>query len=101
VTVAVQTHGFAQLLKLKVVEFNDHTLAAQPDCEICRPITMLGVATVVMTLAIVQEGKPREDRWVDVERRRERAAVMPDASPVGQPMNALVEVQPKLRANDG
>ena len=37
-TVAVQTHGFAQLLKLKVVEFDDHTLAAQPDCEICRPV---------------------------------------------------------------
>jgi hypothetical protein len=59
VTVAVQTHGFAQLLKLKVIEFNDHTLAAQPDCEICRPITMLRVTAVVMTLAIVQEGKPR------------------------------------------
>jgi len=54
VTVAVQTHGFAQLLKLKVVEFDDHTLAAQPDCEICRPVTMLGVATVVMALAIMQ-----------------------------------------------
>jgi hypothetical protein len=100
VTVAVQTHRFAQLLKLKVVKFNDHTLAAQPECEICRPVTMLGVATVIMALAIMQEGKPREDRWVDVERRRERAAVMPDASPVGQPMNALVEIQPKLRAND-
>jgi len=50
----VQTHGFAQLLKLKVVEFDDHTLAAQPDCEICRPVTMLGVATVVMALAIMQ-----------------------------------------------
>jgi hypothetical protein len=59
VTVAVQTHGFAQLLKLKVVEFDDHTLAAQPDCEICRPVTMLGVATVVMALAVVQKGLRR------------------------------------------
>jgi hypothetical protein len=91
-TVAVQTHGFAQLLKLKVIEFNDHTLAAQSNCEIRRAVTVLGVATVVMALAIMQESKPREDRWVDVERRSERAAVVPDTSPVGEPMNALVKI---------
>ena len=67
-TVAVQTHGFAQLLKLKVVEFDDHTLAAQPDCEICRPVTMLGVATVVMALAIMQKVEPGEYRRINVER---------------------------------
>jgi len=58
-TVAVQTHGFTEVLKLKVVEFDDHTLAAQPDCEICRPVTMLGVATVIMALAVVQKGLRR------------------------------------------
>jgi hypothetical protein len=58
-TFAVQTHRFTQVLKLQVVEFDDHTLAAQPDCEICRPVTMLGVATIIMALAIMQEGKPR------------------------------------------
>jgi hypothetical protein len=29
--ITVQTHRFAQLLKLKVIEFDDYTLAPQPD----------------------------------------------------------------------
>ena len=61
---------------------------------------MLGVTTVVMTLAIMQKREPSENRRVDVKRGSERAPVMPDTSPVGEPMNALVEIQPKLRSHD-
>ena len=90
--IAVQAHGFAQVLKLDVVEFDDHTIAAQPNREICRAVTMLRVATVVMALAIVQKSEPCEHRWVDVKRCSERAPVVPDTSPVGEPMNSLVEI---------
>ena len=69
--------------------------------EICRAVTMLRVATVVMALAIVQKSEPCEHRWVDVKRCSERAPVVPDTSPVGEPMNSLVEIQPKLRSHDG
>jgi hypothetical protein len=53
---------------------------------------MLQVATVVMALAIVQKREPCEHGWVDVKRCGERAAVMPDTSPLGEPMNALIEI---------
>ena len=61
---------------------------------------MLGVSTVVMALAIVQKREPSAHRWVDVERYGQGAPVMPDTSPVEEPMNTLVETQPKLRSYD-
>ena len=61
---------------------------------------MLGVATVVMELAIVQKREPSENRWVDVKRCGERPPVVPDTCPVRQSMNALVKIQPKLRSHD-
>jgi hypothetical protein len=61
---------------------------------------MLGVATVVMALAIMQKREPSEDRRVDIERCGQGAPVVPNTCPVRQPMNALVEIQPKLRSHD-
>jgi hypothetical protein len=68
--VTVQAHGLAKMLKLKVIEFNDHTVSPQHDRKVSGPLSMLAIAAVVMALAIMQKREPGEYRRVDIKRGR-------------------------------
>jgi hypothetical protein len=89
VTVAVKAHGFAQMLKLDGIQFHNRALSSKYDCEIGCTVPVLWISVVVVSLAVVKKGEPRQDRRINIERMREAPAVIPDPAPVRDAMDSV------------
>ena len=100
VAVAVQAHRLAQVLKLLIGKFANHTRTPQPQGKVRRTLPVLRISVVVVPLAVVQEGKPREDARVHVEPGGELSPMKPHPAPVRQAVDAVRKVQPELRPDD-
>ena len=97
VAVAVEPHRLAQLLERTGVELGDCALPPQANGKVRGAAAVASIDAVIVALAVVQEGKPCDDARIDVERTRERTTVDPNATPVRDAVDAVVEVEPELR----
>jgi len=100
-SVAVQSHGFAQLLKGRRVEACDCTQLSQLHSKIRRARAVPLVYVIIHALAVVQERKPRDDARVDIERARKTTTMQPHAAPMRNAVDAMVIVEAKSRPHDG
>jgi hypothetical protein len=66
--IAMQAHGLAQVLELARTELDKDALTPQADREVSGALPVQGVATVAVSLAVVQVGEPGQDGRVDIER---------------------------------
>jgi len=101
VTVAMQSHGLAQVLKLAGAELNKYPLMPQANRKVGSALPVQWVTVVVMALAVMQVGELGNDRGVHVERSGDTPPVIPDATPVREAVDAVVKIEPERRANDG
>ena len=98
VAIAVQLHGFTQVFELRAAQLADETIAPQPYREVGSTRAMTGIVAIVVPMTVVQECEPGVDRRIQVSCDGNGAAVIPDLTPVGHPVNAVGEVETEHRS---
>ncbi len=88
-TVAVKAHRFTQMLKIDGIQFHNRAPSSKDDREIGCAVPVQWIVVVVVSLAVVKKGEPRQHRRINVERVREAPAVIPDPAPVRNAMDAV------------
>ncbi len=96
----MEPHGFAQVLELGSVQFDQRALAPQDDREVGCAMAVKRIAMIVVPLTVMKKGEPGKDRRVHVERACDSSSVEPHPAPVRDAVDAILEVEPKHGAHD-
>ena len=79
-TIGMQPYGLAEGIELRAAELIK--LALHVECELRTTIAMLGVAPVIQSAAVVQEGKELYDEWICIPLACNRPAMVQHSGPV-------------------